>query len=158
MKYSVEVDINSSIERVMELFDNVENLYQWQPGLQSFDHVSGEVGQVGAVSKMVYSMGKREYPMTETIKSKNLPDEFTAIYEGPGMWNKAENQFIKLTETTCRWVATHEFKGQSIMMKLMLFFTPGAFKKETLKFMNYFKNRIRTGALFGRQIKLSISP
>ncbi|MFQ5507583.1 MAG: SRPBCC family protein [Planctomycetota bacterium] len=51
--YTVEVDIDLPRERVIELFDNADNLYKWQPGLQSFEHLSGEPGQPGASSRMV---------------------------------------------------------------------------------------------------------
>ena len=139
MKYTVEVDIKAPLDRVMELFDNVDNLHEWQPGLKSWIHDSGEPGQPGAVSKMVYGMGKKDYHMTETIKVKNLPSEFTAIYEGPGMWNEARNEFIAIDENNSRWVAHHVFESDKLFYKVMMFFSPGAFKKQSLKFMNYFR-------------------
>ena len=144
MKYSVEVEINAARDRVIELFDSTENLKKWQPTLVSFTHLTGEPGEPGATSELVYKMGKRDYRMTETITVKNLPDEFSAIYEGPGMWNSNQNFFHEVDEQTTRWVANTEFKGGSFMMKAMLFLMPGNFKKETLKFMNYFKDFVET--------------
>lgn len=144
MKYSVEVEINAPLDRVIELFDSTENLKEWQPELVSFDHTSGAPGEVGSVSNMVYKMGKRDYAMTETITAKNLPDEFAAIYEGPGMWNASWNTFQTVDENTTKWVANHEFKSDKLLFKAMLFFTPGAFKKESLKFMNNFKDYVES--------------
>ena len=57
MKYTNEVVIGIPLKRVIELFDSQENLFKWQPELISFEHLSGEKGEVGAKSKMVCKMG-----------------------------------------------------------------------------------------------------
>lgn len=44
MKYELEITINLPRERVIELFDNPDNLKKWQEGLQSFSHRSGTPG------------------------------------------------------------------------------------------------------------------
>ncbi len=81
MKYSGEVIINLPRERVIELFDNPGNMPKWQPGLQSFEPLSGEPGQPGAQSKLVYDMNGRRVEMVETIVTRNLPDEFSGTYK-----------------------------------------------------------------------------
>ena len=48
MKYTTQVEINLPRKRVIELFDNSENLKKWQEGLISFDHIEGEAGKEGA--------------------------------------------------------------------------------------------------------------
>lgn len=81
MKYTNEVIINAPVNRVIELFDNADNMKEWQPGLVSFEHLSGTPGQVGAKSKLKYKMGNREIEMIETITVKNLPEEFSGTVE-----------------------------------------------------------------------------
>ena len=44
MHYSVDIEIDLPRDRVIELFDSTENLYKWQRGLQSFEHIEGEPG------------------------------------------------------------------------------------------------------------------
>jgi uncharacterized protein YndB with AHSA1/START domain len=66
MRYSCEVIINLPRQRVIELFDNPENLKHWMPGLISFEPVSGVPGQPGAISRLEFQMGKRKMVMTET--------------------------------------------------------------------------------------------
>ena len=139
MKYVEEVDINLPIDRVIELFDNAENLKQWQPGLVSFEPLSGTAGEVGAKSKLVYQMGKNNCELIETITVKNLPDEFSGTYETKGMWNTVTNRFVAVNESSTKWICESEFKGQSLMMKLMMFFAPGMFKKETCKMLKNFE-------------------
>jgi len=80
MKYEFEIEINLSRNKVIELFDNPENLQKWQPGFISFDHLEGVKGQPGAKSKIKYKMGKRDIEMIETIINNNLPDTFLVTY------------------------------------------------------------------------------
>ncbi len=138
MKYQKEVLLNLPRERVIELFDNPENLPKWQKGLESFELIEGQAGQVGAKSKMVYLMGKRRVEMIETVTVRNLPDEFSGTYETKGGWNSVENYFTE-EEGKTRWLMKTEFKFSGFM-KLIAFLMPGMFKKETAKQMNAFKS------------------
>ena len=137
MKYTSEITINLPRERVIELFDNPDNMHKWQPGLESFEHISGEAGQPGATSRLKYKMGKREIEMIETITSRNLPDEFSGTYEAKGVWNNVVNRFYAEGDKT-RWVAEHDFKFGGFM-KLMGWIMPGAFTKQTRQIMEQFK-------------------
>ncbi|GAB1349055.1 hypothetical protein MASR1M107_12680 [Ignavibacteriales bacterium] len=138
MQFSGEVEINLPVKRVVELFDNPDNLKLWQPGLQSFQHLSGTPGEPGAKSKLKYQMGKREIEMVETITVKNLPDEFAGTYEAKGVWNEVKNQFVPLDENRTLYRCTNEFKFSGFM-KIIGFLMPGAFKKENMKMMVQFK-------------------
>ena len=138
MQYEIEMDIDLPRARVIELFDSKENLKEWQPDLISFEHQSGEPGEVGAKSKLIYKMGKKEVEMIETITAKNLPDEFSGTYEADGVWNRCENRFIEVGENRTRWHFTTEFR-LSGFMKLMGFFMPFLFKKQSRQFMEQFK-------------------
>ena len=138
MKYTTEVHIHLPRKRVIELFDSTENLYKWQPGLQSFDHLEGDPGQEGAKSHLKYKMGKRDLEMVETIVARNLPDSFAATYETKGVWNRMDNEFIDKGEHETLWRTTSEFKCTGFM-RLMAVFMPGMFKKQTRKSMQDFK-------------------
>ena len=76
MKYIREVVIDLPRDRVIELFDNADNLTKWQEGLQAFEHVSGEPGASGAKSRLVYDHRGRSFELIETITERNLPDDF----------------------------------------------------------------------------------
>lgn len=137
MKYNCEVTIDLPREEVIELFDSSENLSKWQPGLQSFEHMSGEPGQVGAKSRMVYDENGRIIEMIETITNQNFPDEFSATYEAKGVINWNSNRFYAEGDKT-RWVQETEFKFSGIMRVISVFMR-GTFPKETMKSMNQFK-------------------
>ncbi len=138
MEYANEIIIDLPRDRVLELFDSTENLYKWQDGLQSFEHISGEPGQVGAKSKMLYDMDGRQVEMIETITSRNLPDEFSSTYEAKGVYNAVENLFYEEGPDKTRWVANHEFRFSGVM-KIMAVAMRGSFPKQTQKTMEAFK-------------------
>lgn len=138
MKYTNEIEINLPINRVVALFDDPENLKHWQPGLQSFEHVSGTPGQPGAKSRLKFKMGKREIEMIETITRRNLPEEFAGTYDAKGVHNIVSNRFIPLGENKTKWVTDNEFQFSGFM-KLMGWFMPGAFKKQSQKYLEQFK-------------------
>ena len=137
MKYSCELVVKVPRERMLELFDSRDNQFEWQEGLVSFDHSSGEPGQVGAKSDLVYKMGKREIRMVETITERDLPDKFSGTYEADGIWNLVENTFTEHGEDT-HWRVDTEFECKGFFLNLMARFAPSMFKKQTMKFMKDF--------------------
>ncbi len=138
MKYTTEIEINKPIDNVIELFDNPDNMDKWMDGLQSFEPISGTPGQPGAKSKLKFKMGKREIEMIETITVRNLPDEFSGIYEAKGVFNVVKNKFIKLSENKTQYISEQEFQFKGFM-KVIGFLMPGAFKKQSMKYLQAFK-------------------
>lgn len=139
MKYSSEIEINLPVSKVVELFDNPENLKYWQPGLKSFEPISGTPGQPGAKSKLVFQMGSREIVMIETITVRNLPQEFSGTYEAPGVFNIVKNYFVSIDDDTTKYISEQEFQFKG-MMKIMGWLMPGMFKKQSLDFLQKFKS------------------
>jgi len=111
---------------------------KWQPGLQSFEHVSGEPGQPGAKSRLVYDMNGRRIEMVETITSRNLPDEFSGTYDAKGVHNVVTNRFYAEGPDRTRWVTENEFSFSGLMIVFALVMR-GSFRKQTLADMQRFK-------------------
>ena len=137
--YTVSVDIDLPRERVLELFDDVDNLYKWQTGLQSVEHLSGEPGQVGSQMKMVYLNGKHRMELIETITKRDLPDEFNGTYEWGGGCNTLDNRFIELGPDKTRWESTCAYELRKLPLRIMGFLVPGMFRKQNQKFLDNFK-------------------
>jgi carbon monoxide dehydrogenase subunit G len=138
MKYSTELIIDLPRDKVVELFNNEENLFKWLKGLESFDHISGTKGEEGAVSKMVVKSGKREMEMKETIMKVNLPEGINFLYEGKGVQNWNDHTFVNEGDSQTKWTQNNVFKMKGAM-KIFGFLMPGMFKKQTAKHMNDFK-------------------
>ncbi len=139
MKYTNEIQINLAIKEVIDLFDNPENLKFWQPGLISFEHLSGTPGQKGARTRLKYKMGKREIEMIETITIRDLPKEFTCTYETKGVFNIVRNYFIQVESEHTLYRVENEFHFSGIY-KLYGFLMPGAFRRETRKSLERFRD------------------
>jgi uncharacterized membrane protein len=138
MKYTCEIEINQPIDKVVALFDNPENMGKWMEGLQRFEHLSGTPGQPGAKSKLYFKMGKRDLEMIETIVKRDLPNEFSGTYDANGVHNIISNKFIKLSEKKTKYVTEQEFQFKGFM-KIIGFLMPGAFRKQSMKYLQAFK-------------------
>lgn len=143
---TVEIDIDLPRGRVIELFDNPENLFFWQDGLISFEHLSGEPGTPGARSKLVYQIGKQRLELIETVTVRNLPDEFSGIYEWSSGCNSLVNHFEELGPHRTRWTSTCSYEFGSLMLKVMGWLFPGRFREQNLKFLRNFKAYAELGA------------
>ncbi len=143
--YTVSIDIELPRERVIELFDDPDNLVKWQPGLLSFERISGEPGQPGARSKLTYQHGKRTMDLIEVLEVRKLPEEFHGRYEWPGGSNTLENYFHELGPGRTRWESRCSYHFTSIPMKLMGLFASGMFKKQNQKWLQHFKEFCETG-------------
>lgn len=139
MKYTEEIYIGKPIDEVIALFDSPESLKEWMEGLESFDHIDGTPGEVGARSKLVFEMGKRKIEMIETITEKDLPARFAGTYEADEVFNTVTNRFFKDGEDQTRMELECEFEFRNLLMKIMGFIMPGAFRKQTRKNLAAFK-------------------
>lgn len=140
MQFECTVTINQPIDRVIEIFDCVENLKHWQDGFQSFEHLSGSPGEAGAKSKMVYQSGKHRIELVETLQVKNLPSEMVGHYEAKQMVNLMTNRFEALGDSQTKWTAQVEYlEFRGLMPKLMAKLFPGVFKKQVQKWLDQFK-------------------
>ncbi len=138
MKYTTEIEIEKPIDKVIKLFDNADNLKKWMEGLQSYEHISGTAGEPGSKSRLYFKMGKREVEMIETITVRNLPDEFSGTYKAKGVFNIVKNKFEKLSDTKTKYITENEFQFSGFM-KIIAFLMPGAFKKQSFKYLELFK-------------------
>lgn len=144
MKYSNEIIIDLPREEVIQKFDNQDNAFKWMDGLQSWDMISGEQGEEGAKSKMVFKSRGRTMEMEEEITKKDLPDMINFVFTAKGVTNWNDNRFEPLDDNKTKWVQSNVFKFKG-MIKVMAFFMPGAFKKQSVKSMNDFKQFAEKG-------------
>lgn len=138
IKYTITQEINLPKEKVVQLFDNEDNLKQWQPELREIVHLSGEPGEEGARSKLVYQMGKRQIEMEETILSNDLPDGMHLLFTTKGVKNEQSHHFSAISDGQTKW-ESHNIFHFSGFMAVAAFFMKGAFKKQTAKYLRRFR-------------------
>ena len=76
--------------------------------------------------------------MVETLLVRDLPAKFAGTYEAKGVFNRVEAEFEAIGDDKTRWIQHQEFQ-MSGAMKLMGWFMPGAFKKQTMEYLRNFK-------------------
>ena len=140
MKFQCSVDIQAPLEKVLALYENVDFLKEWQEGFQSYEHVSGKAGTVGAKSSFHYKHGKNDIILIETIQTKDLPREFTALYEHKHMVNTMTSSFHQIDEKHTRFVMDIEYiRFIGLIPKLMGMLFPAMFRKQSQKWLDRFK-------------------
>ena len=87
MKFTCTTEIELPINKVVEIFDDTNNLKHWQKGLVSYEHLSGTPKEPGAKSKITIHSGKNIIELIETILIRRLLGEFSALYEHKHMVN-----------------------------------------------------------------------
>lgn len=121
MKHHTEIVINASRAHVWSVFDDTDNLSKWQPTLESFEHVSGEPGQPGAVSQLTYNENGRKVVLTESINERREPAFLAGIYESSFGTNTIVTQFEVIDDNTTNMAMWCNFRFRGIMKLLALF-------------------------------------
>jgi len=145
MKYNTEIIVKVPRDEFISKFDNFENLRHWQQGLISAEHLSGSPGELGAKMQLNYDFGNRKMELIEIITKHNLPSEIHATYSAKGINNIQKNYFKRTSEGYTKWISESEFVPLNLKMRLLTFFMPRAFKKQSLKYMKDFKNFVENG-------------
>ena len=145
MRYTIIIEINVPIKTCYAILDNHKNMKHWQAGLQSYEHLSGDPGTVGAKMKLNYLIGKRIMSLTETITHVEKDKAYHFNFDAKGMHNIQENYFEALDENTTQWTSKNEFAATNFAMRIMTLLMPKAFKKQSHKYLNDFKNFAENG-------------
>ena len=107
MKTTHEITISLPRELVLTLIMDPANFPRWQPGIKSFQLLSGAQGYPGARARVVIDSYGLKLEMIETIVERRLPDVYTLRYEGKGVKNLVENRFYEDGPDRTRWVLTN---------------------------------------------------
>lgn len=139
MKYKLELIIERPRAEVWEFFDSTENLKEWQPTLQKFEHVSGTPGQPDAVSKLTYDENEREFTLVERITFREEPVRFDTAYENEFTDNTIKNTFVEKGENETLWISENKYKFKTLPMKIMGTLMKRNFVRRTYRDMEKFK-------------------
>jgi len=139
MKFTLELPLHKSRAEVWRIFDNPENTKIWQPTLVNVEIVSGMNRQTGAVSKLTYAEGKREFVLVEKVTFRAEPERFDVVYENDFADNHVKNTFIAISENETLWKMEVEFKFKTLLMKVVGPFVKKNFVKRNEREMERFK-------------------
>lgn len=136
MKFTCHTDMTVPIHRVIALFENPDNLKEWQDGFMSIEPIGGIPREVGSKSKLTHD----KLELIETIIRNELPEEFKATYEHKHMVNTMSCKLMKIDPNITRFEQEiHYTKFNGFLPKLMAKLFPGMFEKQVQKWLNQFK-------------------
>ena len=136
MRFICHTDIEAPLHTVIALFENPDNLKEWQDGFISIEPISGTPGEIGSTSKLTYE----KLELIETIIRNELPKEFKANYEHKHMVNTMSCRFKNMDSDRTRFEQEiHYTKFNGFAIKLMVKLFPGMFKKQVQKWLDQFK-------------------
>ncbi len=139
MKFALAITINLPRERVLEIFDDHDNVTKWQPNLVSRELLEGKLGYPGCRTRMVFNTLGQRIEMLETVISRDLPDEFRAEYSSNGVLNTARNIFIAQTPETTRWISENVFTFSGLKGVALKRVPEALYKSQTRSVMMEFK-------------------
>ena len=135
------VVVNQPMDKVFELYLDKNRFKDWKKDFVSYEQVSGNVGEVGSVTKLVY----KKFVMIETITSKKAPDEVVAEYEhkhggNAMMYHNAKSRFTSLGGTrTLIEVDSEITKVNGFVFGLIMKLMAGAGRKHAQEHLDRFK-------------------
>ena len=143
LKYSEEIVINANIDTVSALFDNPYNMKQYMEGIESYTVLHGNIREVGAKSEIIVNYVEEnevisKILMIEEIITNNLPEEKKVTYKTDGVYNIVTSRLVKISENQTNFITEQEFNFRGYM-KIMGFFIPSAFKKQSRVYLQNFK-------------------
>jgi uncharacterized membrane protein len=121
MKLKLETVVDTSLDNVWAAFDNPENLPRWQQNLESFNHISGQPGQPGAVSELVFDEKGKKVIVSETITERREPDFLAGAYESPMGKALIVSHFEAVDDNSTRWTSWCNFTFQGFAKFMSLF-------------------------------------
>ena len=146
MIYTSEILVNVPLKEFIKKLNNPENMKHWQRGLTGFEHIHGTPNEIGSKMKLFYKMGSRKMELIETITNYEMPHAFHVTYDTKGMHNVQENFFEEISENQTKWTSKNEFLPTSFMLRMMTLIMPKAFKKQSKKYLQDFKNFAENGS------------
>lgn len=138
MKMKYEAKIKAGRDVVWTAFDNRDNLSRWQPTLESFTPVSGDPGQPGAVSELVYKEKGKKITARETITERREQQFLAGTVDNAWATTLIVNHFEKIDEHNTRFVTYTNMKFKGVM-KLMSLFVARAIRARAQADLDRFK-------------------
>lgn len=87
ISYTSEIVVDKSIKEAWAVMNDESKISQWLKDITKVEHVSGEKGTVGAVTKYTFDQDGQESIVMETIKSISPNEQVVMDFEMEGVMN-----------------------------------------------------------------------
>lgn len=144
----MSVEIAQPPEIVAEAFLDPANAVYWTAGLEQFEVISREPGEVGSVAHLHYAQDGRKYVMEDVLEEMVPNQYFRSTVTGGGLKARVETwlrQNNGKTAVTIRWSGS----GTTLPMRLLLPFLRRAIRRQMRSELQLFKKLVEErGASF----------
>lgn len=139
----VTVTINQPVETVWDKLMNPDNLKFWLIGFISAEHVSGEYGQTGAISKLKFNERGKEMEITETVTAIKPNQQYSFTMSSTAFNAETDIRLISFGNRT-EMIQKVQFFSKQFFMKLFMPLIKKAMKKRMENELIRFKNFVET--------------
>ena len=140
----VTITINQPAEKVWELFMNPDNLQYWLTGYVSAEHLSGNIGEPGSMSKLKFMERGKVMEVTETVLIVKPNQQYAIMMNHKTFEIETDIRFISFGQRT-EMIQTLQFSPKGFFMKLLMPIAKGAMKKrlanELLRFKQFAESK-----------------
>lgn len=136
MKSLVELEIERPQSEVARLFADPAIQPMWMDDLARIEPVSGTLGEVGSVYRMVPKQGP---VFVATVVAREMPDELKLSLESPGITVAVNGRLHKVSESRTRLVSEETFVFDGAFNKVSGFLAQTAIKAAHRRHMKSFK-------------------
>ena len=105
MKMKFETEIDAGLDDVWAAYTNPDNMTRCLQNLVSHSHLSGEPGQPGAKSKLVFDENGKEVILIETITERRDPNFLALSFEADHGVTNVVNHFEVVAENKTRYTS-----------------------------------------------------
>ena len=134
----VTITIDQPVEAVWDTLMNPDNLKFWLTGFVSVEHISGNYGGTGSVSKLKFLERGKEMELTETAVLVKPNQQYTFNMTGTAFNADTDIRLISFGSRT-EMIQTVQFFPKQFLMKLLMPLIKGAMKKKDGKRIDPFQ-------------------
>ena len=139
----VTITINKPVEKVWELFMDPDNLKHWLTGFVSTEHITGNVGETGSVSKLKFMERGKLMEVKEIVLAATPNEQYSLEMEHNSFQAKTDIRLVSFGNRT-EFIQTVQFFPKGLIMKLFMPMMKGVMKKQMANELLSLKNFIET--------------
>jgi len=142
ISYSSDIVVDKPIEEAWAVMNDESKLSQWLKGITKIEHVSGEKGKVGAVTRYTFEENGQESVILETLKATRPNDHVAMDFEMEGVMDMEYQVDFKEKEGKTHIKSSTTTKGSGMLMCSMVSFMEGSMQTQEDENMNNLKKLI----------------
>lgn len=134
----VTITIDQTVETVWETLMNPDNLKHWLTGFVSANHIAGEIGCAGSVSKLKFKERGKEMEVEETVTLTKPNQQYAFNMVSSAFRAETDIRLISFGNRT-EMIQTVKFMPKQFIMKLMMPLMKGVMKTRMHNELTRFK-------------------